>query len=354
MMDLKIIIVLLGILCILGVIAFNTWQERQVKARINSSFALNEDALLTAKPTQVRDGMQQTQSTENSDADPPMVGTKATPDASLSFIPKQGLPLSELIDYIISLSFEYPKTFTELPSLSANKHICMVGKDSHDSWEEIVHHSPKLYQQINVGLQLLDSNEAITRAQLIAFNNQVEDFALSQQATIHFPDIETKLQQAKRLAEFHEKVDGLIGLNLVFELPLAANELAEILFMQDLTLAKDGAFYAYNAQDEVAFSVINSDNSPFIAVQLPHQNLMGITLLLDVPRIKNGLVAFDRAVGLAFALIETHHGDLVDDNGGLLTINRISCLRDHLIDLYKLMSDQRIEAGSPLALRLFS
>jgi hypothetical protein len=45
---------------------------------------------------------------------------------------------------------------------------------------------------------------------------------------------------------------------------------------------------------------------------------------------------------------------LVDDNGVLLTIERISRLRDHLTDLYDLMRDQRIEAGSTVALRLFS
>jgi FtsZ-interacting cell division protein ZipA len=353
MMDLKIIIVLLGILCILGVIAFNTWQERRIKARINSSFGLNEDALLTAKANQVRDGLQQTPKPITSAADI-KPDSPAKPDELFSPMPKRSLPLNEVIDYVIALAFEYPKQLSAFPSLSANKFIAMVGKDAHGLWEEIAPNSSKPYQQINVGLQLVDANGVITRADLIDFNDQVEAFALSQQAQIRFPDVENKLDQAKRLAEFHEKVDGLIGLNLVFESPLAATKLTEILLMHNLTLAQDGAFYAHNAQGEVGFSVIHSDNSPFIAAQLPHQTVMAITFLLDVPRIKHGLVEFDRAVGLAFSLIEGHHGNLVDDNGVLLTIERISRLRDHLTDLYDLMRDQRIEAGSTVALRLFS
>lgn len=355
MMDLKIIIVLLGILCILGVIAFNTWQERRIKARISSSFGLNEDALLTAKANQVRDGIQQTlhpitKTQENElNSDPP---TKS--DELFSPMPKRNLPLNEVIDYIVALTFEPSKQLSTLPSLSANKLIAMIGKDSLGLWEEFAPKSLKNYQQINIGLQLVDTNGVVTRSELIAFNEQVEAFAQSQGAKIYFPDVENKLAQAKRLAKFHEKVDGLIGLNLVFESPLAATKLAEMLLMHHLTLAQDGAFYTHNAQGDVGFSVINSDNSPFIAAQLPHQTVMSITLLLDVPRIKHGLVTFDRAVGLAFSLIEVHHGNLVDDNRVLLTIENISRLRDHLIDLYDLMRDQRIEAGSAVALRLFS
>ena len=356
MMDLKIIIVLLGILFILGVIAFNTWQERRIKARINSSFGINEDALLTGKPTQVRDGLQQAQTirAENSDAPQPTAEAGTESDEIYTPMPKRDLPLNETIDYIITLVFEHPKQLSAWPSLSANKFIAMVGEEATNLWEEIAPNSSKLYQQINVGLQLVDANGVITRADLIDFNGQVEAFALSQQAQIRFPDLEKKLDQAKRLAKFYEKVDGLIGLNLIFESPLAATKLTEMLLRQDLILSKDGAFYAHNVQGNIGFSVINSDNSPFIAAQLSHQNLTAITFLLDVPRIKNGLVEFDRAVGLAFSLIEAHHGNLVDDNGVLLTIDRISRLRDHLIDLYDLMRDQRIEAGSTVALRLFS
>jgi FtsZ-interacting cell division protein ZipA len=80
----------------------------------------------------------------------------------------------------------------------------------------------------------------------------------------------------------------------------------------------------------------------------------GVTLLLDVPRVPDGLRVLDRMFEIGARLAQGLEGTLVDDNRVALNTGSIARIRQQVAGIYAKMEARGVSAGSARAQRLFS
>ena len=115
-----------------------------------------------------------------------------------------------------------------------------------------------------------------------------------------------------------------------------------------------GAYRLLDAQGRPLFSVERQGGGALDPDQLKTTAITGVTLLLDVPRVAQGLKIFDQMVDTSKQLSTALGGSLVDDNRAPVTEAGLDQIRDQLRRIYAAMDARGIPAGSSTALRLFS
>jgi FtsZ-interacting cell division protein ZipA len=121
-----------------------------------------------------------------------------------------------------------------------------------------------------------------------------------------------------------------------------------------LVLESDGVFRARDAVGGELFSVANLGAERFDAETLRSLATNGLTLSLDVPRVADGVAAFDRMLATAQQLAAALGGVLVDAQRAALAEAMIAAIRAKTAELQQRMNDGGIVPGSVRALRLFS
>jgi FtsZ-interacting cell division protein ZipA len=119
-------------------------------------------------------------------------------------------------------------------------------------------------------------------------------------------------------------------------------------------LQSGGVFHCHDEQGGALFSLDNQESDPFLIDRIRNITTPGITFLLDVPRVANGVRVFDRMVAMSRSFADSLDGTLADDNRAMLNDSGLDRIRAQLRAIYTAMEQRGIEAGSPRALRLFS
>lgn len=222
-------------------------------------------------------------------------------------------------------------------------------------WEEIASWREDAYAEIAIALQLADRNGAASADQLMQLCTQARQLANRFNGVAECPDIPSALQRANELDLFCVDVDVLIGLNVVSRdnEMFSGARISELAQRAGMVLALDGVYQCRNAANEVLYSLCNHESAPFTA-NAAEFSTHGVTLLFDLPRVADGLAAFDRMTALAHQLSEQLGGQLVDDNIRPLTQAGIDKIRQQLDQIYKRMQARGIPGGSERALRLFN
>jgi FtsZ-interacting cell division protein ZipA len=121
-----------------------------------------------------------------------------------------------------------------------------------------------------------------------------------------------------------------------------------------MKLEADGAFHLPDAQGHSLFSLINQDSKPFQHHTLETSSTTGITLLLDVPRVEQPALQFDRMMQVARDLARELQVNVVDDNRVALSDNGLALIRARINEVELKMCAKGITPGSTQARRLFS
>lgn len=223
-------------------------------------------------------------------------------------------------------------------------------------WEEIASWREDAYSEIVIALQLADRNGAVSEDQLVQLCTQARQLASRFNGVAECPDIPSALHRSNELDLFCVDVDVLIGLNVVSRdnEVFSGAKISELAQRAGMVLAVDGVYQCRNAANEVIYSLCNHESAPFTANAAAPFSTHGVTLLFDLPRVVDGLAAFDRMTALAHQLSEQLGGQLVDDNIRPLTQAGIDKIRIQLDQIYKRMQARGIPGGSERALRLFN
>ncbi|MDD5383898.1 MAG: cell division protein ZipA C-terminal FtsZ-binding domain-containing protein [Gallionella sp.] len=223
-------------------------------------------------------------------------------------------------------------------------------------WERAIAESQTLYSRFRIALQLVDRGGAASTAKLADFRDLVLGVAKLIKADTAVPDIDETHRRAVELDAFCAEVDQMVGINLVppGERLLPGARIAQATALHGMTLEADGAFHTLDAQGLSAFSLINQDSRPFQHHTLETFSTPGITLLLDVPRVENPAVQFDRMVRIAHELAGELQVNLVDDHRVVLSDNGLAHIREQIVDVEAKMRDNGIAPGSGQARRLFA
>jgi len=168
---------------------------------------------------------------------------------------------------------------------------------------------------VRAALQLVSRAGVVSDAELLEFRSAVETLAARLGATVSAPEMREALEAARELDRACADADIQVALHVV---GVAA--------------------------------VPQIDSSLFSAAPRPD----GVTLTLDVARTAEPRRAYEAMARAGMQLAAAGGGRIVDDNGTVLDERALAAIGAQLEAVRVMLSGHGIEAGSPLALRLFS
>jgi FtsZ-interacting cell division protein ZipA len=168
--------------------------------------------------------------------------------------------------------------------------------------------------------------------------------------------IDSAIERARELDKFCASVDQMIGINIVpsSERILFGSEVAHAVQLLGMRLQADGAFHQFDADGATLFTLSAADGTPFQHHTLDQMQVDNLTLLLDIPRVKEPVKYFDEMTKLAMDVATKLRATLVDDQRVTLSSSAISHIRAQVEAVEKSMLAGGIAPGSDQALRLFS
>ncbi len=353
MSDLQIALAAIGLVVVGGVYAFNLWQERKLRQRLQKAFeGERADVLLReAEPEPAERAEPRIE---------PRIGDGGEPAESPGPAAAGG-GADPLIEFIASVSTDQPVADSALRELLSRlatfgKPARVLGRDSSGAWRVLDRGSHAGCRELRVALQLVNRSGPLHAPQLNGFCDALREWAARHGAAVELGDTAAALEAARELDAFCGDMDVAIGVNVVAH-PGAAfsgEQVAEAAAAAGFTLEPDGLFHLHDANGHTLFTLENHEPEPFAEGRLAAMQTGGLTLLLDVPRIADGVAALDRMVMTGTALAEDLGGQLVDDNRTPLQQAGLNRIRQQLQDIHAAMAARDIAAGSPRALRLFA
>jgi FtsZ-interacting cell division protein ZipA len=406
MNPLQISLIVVAVVVVVAIVLYNWLQERKYRSQSQDLFQPQEDVLLRSDAADLRAVHVPPQRSGSEPAQPgridPQIAADTPVAASLPRTPADAEPATATIPDLHALrEHDIPVVMPEpvmpapfaaqpvdLPATPADtlvdfevrihaldaipgsamnsvmEHLRHAGKPLHwwgynvnsAAWETIAGWREDAYTEVALVLQLADRNGAVSEEQLVQLCTQARQLASRYNGVAECPDMATALRRAGELDLFCVDVDVLIGLNVVSRGNdlFAGARIAELAQTAGLQLGKDGVYQKRNDQNEVMYSLCNHESTAFSDDTAAQLMTHGVTLLFDLPRVANGLVAFDQMTALAHELTEKLGGQLVDDNIRPLTQAGIDKIRAQLAHIYQRMQENGIPGGGERALRLFN
>ena len=365
MSDLQVALVIIGAVVIGGVIAYNRVQESRFRRRAEASLGGDRgDALLEpvvrGRSSRIEPHIEP--QLQSGDADPPDDGLagRLEPVGAMS-TPAAAGPGGEdsPIDYIVDVTCAEPQQrpalqqlLEVLEGLGRRAHVMISVADG--IWVPLANATAGS-SHMRVALQLADRRGHVTEEELSAFRSLTTQWAESVGATVQAPEIAPYGQISKELDRFCADVDVLIGLNVVAASgdPFSGTKVRSCAEAAGFRL-ENGVFLMEDPQGAPLFALENMQGDPFDPERLKATTVNGVTLLLDVPRLEQGVKVFDRMIETGRELAISLGGSLVDDNRSAVTEAGLEQIRNQLRHIYAAMEARGIRAGSRVALRLFS
>ncbi len=361
MSELQLSLLVIGVVVIGGVLAYNWYQERQLRLRLGEAFSETHQDVLLGETSATDMGPAQRVEPQLDTGKvtdiPTPSGARQVPEAPLAMA-----GIDEAIDCVATLSSDTPLTAAQVSELLSGVAACgrawrAAGFNAGSGkWEEVNRAVNAQYSRLRLALQMASRSGALGAVQLSAFCDAVNAAAARTSAVAQCPDIEEVLRKARDLDLFCGDVDVAIGVNVIaadgetFSGALI-RALAE---GEGFTLEPDGVFHLEDEQAQPLLTLNNQEPAPFLPEQVQGIITHGLTLLLDVPRVAAAERALQRMFELGKSLSVTLKGRLVDDNRATLTAASMDQIRQQLKDIHFAMNERGIAPGSLRALRLFS
>ncbi|HUQ75701.1 MAG TPA: cell division protein ZipA C-terminal FtsZ-binding domain-containing protein [Burkholderiales bacterium] len=224
--------------------------------------------------------------------------------------PQPGVALAEKIDYVIDV---------ELPSPQARAVIW-------ESWLAVERRFSRRVQlagtdqptarSLRAALQLISREGVVSDAELLEFRSMVETMAAQLGASARAPEMRAALDGARELDRTCAEADIQVALHVV----------------------------------GIGAGPAEFPDQPFQAT--PRED--GVTLTLDVARTAEPSRTYEAMVRAGRQLAQARGGRLVDDQGHDLDERALAAIGRELESVRQSLAACGIEAGSPLALRVFS
>lgn len=292
---------------------------------------------------------------------PEPVPTEAEPAAVAAepaeFEPES--PLDAEIEYVARLRFAHPQSIDFSPLLEGLRRISKpmraAGRRGDGVWEAMQTRGGPAYGTVEFALLLADRSGPVSEVQLDSFLKRLYGFVEEHGGAVSCPDKAMALERAADLDAFCAGVDVQIGVNVVApaERPFSVEVVTTLVTEAGMTRGADGNYALRDASGLPLISLVDREGA---ALGGEGDTLItrGVSLALDVPRVAQGVQAFDRMTDLALSLSERLGGELVDDGSRAVTRESLDRDRKLLQDLYARMEQRGLPAGGSRALRLFS
>lgn len=355
MTDLQWSLAAVGVVAVAGVFVFNLVQERRLRREAERTFrSQHADVLL--EPTAGE--------ASSAASEAPADGTAPThvePLLEPAGQPASPETIDETIDYVVEMEGTEPVAYEAISAAlvhhrAPGKRIHWLGRPyGREDWVEIDSRTA-LFGALRVGLQLADRTGPVGETELGAFCGMAIQVAAELGFVPSAPSRENALDLARRLDEFCARFDLVIGVNVVAPdgQSIEGSRVAELAQEAGMAFTRNGTFELRDDAGSPLFSLSNREPRPFHNATGAGLTTRGVTFLLDVPRVADGLGAYDRMTRLANRFAEALGATVVDDNLAPLSPNGIATIRSQLDKIFEALETHGYPAGSPIALRLFS
>jgi FtsZ-interacting cell division protein ZipA len=375
MSDLQLSLLIIGVVVIGGVTAFNWFQQWRLRRRLEHGFAdrrqdvLHRERAGNSSPRvepQLESGHSATLR-EHAEAAPAMEPAPASSFISAAAAAGENLTavpgFDPGIDYIAAIDAPEPVSAAGLAELhskatAGGRRFRVAGfNPAVGAWEEAGRLSGGRYAHLRIAVQLVSRKGLIEAQALSAICDAVRACAARFSASAHCPNIDAALARARELDTYCADVDVAIGVNVVPATPgerFAGTRIRALAESAGFKLEADGLFHYRDDTRQTVFTLDNQEPAPFVAEQMKHLNTTGVTLVLDVPRVADGNTALDLMLKTGRQLAAGLGGAVVDDNRVALTDTAVLAIQQQLHAIHGKMQARGMSPGSERALRLFS
>jgi hypothetical protein len=376
MNELQLGVLAMGVLAVVGVVAYNKWQEKQAERRFGRPPSPAPDVLMEqARALEAAEAAAAPERQEPQlfdDDDDEDLGQPAALAPAADKDPVAAPPdfISPLIDHVASFSLveavsagqilafvkENQSAFDSLPRPVRWAGFCEETGQWHPLIAEDAGIDGALYPRIEAAIQLADRQGALNEAGITVFDGLMNDLAEALMTVLRLPDPADEAARAQELDAFCQAMDVEIALTLVADEALfPGTKIRGLAESAGMTLGADGVYRKRNEDGRLLFCLANGQDFPFTAEGMRDLSTSAIVFRLDVPCVPRGALAFDRLCELISQFAKTLHGQLSDGNGNPVQLSQLPAVRETYVA--KLQADMEaagLIAGSDLALRLFS
>ena len=393
MTDLQMGLIGLGAAAVVGVLAYNKWQEHKHRKLAETLLSARQADVLLDEPTAVADDADGMTAGPDPGRFEPLLNPAARPNVVPAARPvpvndDEALPasarparadeerpvktinevtaplylLSPTIDYIAAIEVSEPAAAYQIRE-AQRAALARLGKPVHwigfneqeHEWEPILEEADSAYRHIRIGLQLVDRQGPVRDGDLSIFHLAMQDLATELMGFAELPLREPALRIASQLDEFCAGVDIQIGVNVISQGQVfPGTKLRALAESAGMIIDPEGRFARFDDEGRLLYVLINQETQGFSAESMRTLTTHGVTFLLDVPRVANGDRVLIQMVELARRFADALHGALVDDNRRPLSEGSIEPIRRQVVQYQTAMATRQVPAGGALACRLFS
>jgi hypothetical protein len=383
MSDLQFGLLAIGAVVVAGVFGFNWIQERRFQRRVEQAFGEKQpDVLLHPDARPGADAPARAAAPASSNGEDDRIEPKASivPDVDLSDEPRLGSPApvtepaapanaqgnssaadagDSVIDFVVEVVTPRP-----LPANAVAETVAKIAAQGQPAvayafdggWTALSDGREPATGQLALAFQLASRRGPATIDALRSVAALATTLAGSGEGQARVPPVDAAAAAAQTLDRFCIDVDIAVGLNVVARAGASfpGRKIQQALAKAGLTGDEQLQFVLRDGAGKVLFNLVNQDGAAFRAVAMQDAVSRGLTLLLDVPRVADGVKVLDQMATVARQLAVDLGGTLVDDNRVALSEAGLERIRSQLRTVYAKMDARGIPAGSVRALRLFS
>ncbi len=409
MTSLQVGLIVAGIALVIGVIIYNWWQERRVRARLDATFGKlggggpahgsapsgnagrveptlgqreADEPMLTRAgvrdprasartpidevddasgfelPVEVRASMPASGEVAAIEADAPRANG-AMDSASERVVHVDGAQPDPDIECIIALQPTRPVPAGMLAAgLQARlgKRLRWFGRRGVSMpWQLLKPEIAGEFADVIACLLLADRSGAASVPMLEAFVALIAEIAPGLPATFIAPEVPREAARAETLDRICADLDVQIGLTVLKEPPatVPGTRLRGVAEAAGFRLAAGRFEWVQEETGAILYTLQNFRAEPFSAEQLRTTATPGAVFLLDVPRVADPARVFDQMKMAAKRMAKTLDAALVDDNRRPLDDSALTAIRAQIAKTAAGLQSVHIEPGSPRALALF-
>lgn len=369
--DLQLSLLAIGAAGVVGVFAYNKWQERKHRSHAERVFGSDHADVLIETPVPSAASQRPVASEERERIEPrlndALVDESPAPE-SWGAVSDQPVaaepPLNDIdprVDCLVRLDAAEAVAGNDFWTLQhsvfelIDKPLRWFALDTaRREWRVLDAHTAGSFQHFQAALQMADRRGPLSGGELVSFYEGLQKLCDRFLAVVEYPQREQIAQAATELDAFCAGVDAQIGVHLVpTEEAFSGSKLKALIEPAGLALQGDGHYHAEDGEGYTLFTLSNVEPGGFAVEEMAQLQTRGLTFTLDVPRVVDGVAAFDRMIALAIRLAQNLGGRIVDDNGVSLTEPALIKIRDTVATLQRQMLEHELAAGSATALRLF-
>jgi hypothetical protein len=345
MMSLQLSLLVVGVLLLLAMAVYYAWLARKNRPRQAEPVEPGLAASLEAR-------------IEPHLSDHPLDGDSFASSPA----PEKKLALDPLIDAVAPIALEAPVSgeavLAALPATRrvGSKPFSIEGFNAQTQrWESPT--AGQHYNQLQAGVQLANRSGALNDIEFSEFVMKTQNFCDAINGTPDLPAMRNEVNRARELDQF------------------ASGHAAQLVLLVQARRAAWSPSYIQQTAARLGFVMgsmagrlvipassnglppvvsLNFDTLTALADDPTQSALRQITLGLDVAQVDRSERPFERLCELADALAHEMDGVVTDDQGAAVSPEGMAVIASELEQLYDLLAQRELAAGSPLARRLFS